>query len=114
MKNNDIYIATMKYAYENINDELTQEKVKSYLEDQGLLEKNETEKFSEILYFVFGEIKSLAPSSKFSMKGEAYFRYLEYIALEEARTASRRATWFAAAALFMSCISVVPQYIQCF
>jgi len=104
MKKNDIYIAIMKYAYENIGCGLTDEKVKQHLEKQGLCfnTSHKQKVFGKVFNFILENIGLEVVGGPYSMRCEAYFRYLEYIALEEARQSSRNATYFATAAIFIS------------
>lgn len=100
----DLYIRVLKYCRDNIETPVTPDAVVKYLNDtydyefRSHLEHTELE---EIFEFTFGN-RGLSNITPYPMKGEAYFRLLEYEELSEARKNAREARWLSIAAIIIA------------
>lgn len=119
----DYILLLHKYAYENMNEGITFKDALALLNDNGI--ETGGPKFNKIKetycmlidnnYNMFslldpGEINY---EHKHFMHPEAYFRYLDYVEMTEAREGSKRATTIAIAAIIVSIFSTFVQiYVQ--
>ena len=107
MKKDDVYIAILKYAKDNLDNGATFTDVKKYLKQLGY--SFEPQPFQDLFSRVFSDPSGhnyVMPLNvniqKFIMGIEAYFQLLEYEELKEARQSSKNAMWIAIVAIIIS------------
>ncbi len=100
----DLYIRVLKYCRDNIETPVTPDAVVKYLNDTYGYEFRkyiEHTELSEIFEFTLG-YRNLGNTTPYPMKGEAYFKLLEYEELSEARKNAREARWLSIAAIVIA------------
>lgn len=116
--NKDYIILIHQYAYEHLLDGATTQEVKDFLAIKGVA-TNET-RLANTIEDVFGQVfvHGYKPTmgytkgeARYYMLSEAYYRYIEYIELLEARKNSKIATWLAVIALFATAFFSLLQLI---
>ena len=118
MKDDDLYIIAMRYAYKHLEKGVTYTEVKAYLEQKGFtFETKESQNhYSRIFTSIFSEPTGKSwrnhndPDSKeFTcyMDNDAYFKLMEYEELKGARKSALHATIFASVAIVISIISTL-------
>ena len=113
----DLYIRVLEYGKENIGNPIKYAQIKQQLDDEGY-EYDEfalKQFFGEV--FVDGNFPSgnepgrINETGEYYLEAKGYFNLLEYIELKEARASSKKATYFAGAALTISALSFVASIL---
>jgi hypothetical protein len=88
-------------------------KQRGYKSDEQPLLNSITRVFGEIFIIEYNEQRgySVQPEAKYTMTGEAYYRYLGYLEMKEAHESSKRAGGIAIAAIVISVLVGVVQII---
>ncbi len=114
MKKDDLYIAILKHGYDKIREGVTYSSVWQYLNGLGydVGPDDNTPLYHRIFHETFSHQKGkefrkqIDRDTKCFIDMEAYFQLLEYIELKEARSASKKATYFAFAAIVISIVAM--------
>jgi hypothetical protein len=114
MKKDDLYIAILKHGYDKKQEGATYKSVKEHLENLGYVFN--TVDMDQLYHRLFHQVFSHPKGKELArqvnqeticyMEMDAYFNYLEYIELKEARRSSKRATWFATGAIVISIVAM--------
>ncbi len=112
MKKDDLYIAILKHGYDKIREGVTKESVMEHLVNLGYV--FDTDDMKQLYHRLFHQTFShhqgidgrVFEKTTCYLEMNAYFNYLEYIELKEARRSSKIATWFASIAIFISIIAM--------
>ena len=114
-KTESFYIRILKYAYEHEDFTLNEmvEELNLTLEQKTRLIKqiHEGSLFTHP-WTSFSVSDGADKNYKLNISIEDHFRLIEYIELQEARKASRKATYFASAALLLSAITALAPYLN--
>jgi hypothetical protein len=117
MKN---YIIEMhEIAVERLDTPISVPEMRDILKDRGYKSDEQpllnsiTRVFGEIFIIEYNEQRgySTQPDAKYTMTGEAYYRYLGYLEMKEAHASSKQAGFIAIAAIVVSVMVGVVQIL---
>ncbi|MBT6049643.1 MAG: hypothetical protein HOG49_22820 [Candidatus Scalindua sp.] len=114
MKKDDLYIAILKHGYDKIREGVTYNDVRKHLMGLGHDVGPEPKEGASLCFRLFqenfsdpmGQGRGVTVETTCFINMDAYFRYLEYIELKEARSSSKTATYFAIIAITISIIAM--------
>jgi len=111
MKQDDLYIAILKYGKEHIGENVTPGDIKKYFKENNYEIDVPSGAFQRLFFDVFSDPKGRGFNDNLPciMNMEAYFRLLEHEELKEARQSSKEARKYAIIAI---CISIIAMVIS--
>lgn len=113
---NDLYLLMLEYGMEKLETGATENEITKHFKDTYQYELETVDKrqhFRRVLLDVFSSPTghSSQGENKLFMTMEAYFKFIEYVELTEARKSSTKATYFASFAIVVSIASMVASVI---